>query len=534
MALRKQLRLGTVVALAVLLCLWWVWHVPYRPERVFSAIPAEANIILVQSNLVAQWQGLVRNPMLVQALKAGGVPDKALDNLATNTVITDWGNKLAYDQSVIAFMPALGPQHQPAVVFASWIGSRSRLLRWEAPWLASRDFKPVRLEGSGDTVYQVRTDLDRQGLRLSLALAEGLVLGCLSADPLGVRSVMETAEERPGRRSLASTGNPDSVRRTLLPVASPLWGWVDLKGQRTAFTLELTDTALKAELAAYCNTAPAVAMRTVPGIKFSQALTEATSDLLVLGPLTWVQALAPRESPTLWMQALGQLADNTEAPPNALAFAAVLNQDYNGRLRGPLGSTLRAFVKGVKTPTLLAGIQIGNEAVSRERIQQLLTRINSQYQVNLSAAPSEDSGSPRITLIQDSGHSFYGMFEPEERIAYATAEGWLILASNATVLRKLLNDRPPPSPASAAGYGEASAIARVRLEGISQTVRNTAGVLKLATLFNSSANSPQLRDQLNNVGRWADVLHTLGEAQATMETTNAMCRVHLLITKRNE
>ncbi|MEI8350972.1 MAG: hypothetical protein WCG36_01540 [bacterium] len=531
MTKRNRLFFWLILVVAMILAACWLFHVPYQPDRIFSAIPSDVTVVSVQTNLAAQWEPLLRNPLLGDVLKAGGVQDADLAALTTNTVIREWARKLASDQSVIAFTPSLGARHKPALVFASWIGSRSRSLRWQTAWIKSRDFFPVTLDEGRLTFYRVRTSLDKSELHLSLALSEGLVLGCLSSDPAGVACLLETAEERPGRHSLASTGKPAQARH-LLQRPSSQWGWLELGHTLIAYRVELTARQLSLYMTGQNSLPEAKPLAALPGLNGVQPLIVDKSDFLALLPLGWLQAMIPKEPSSLWLQSIREFTETNNTGADALAFAAVLDQQHNGRLRGPLGSTLRAFIKGVKTPTILIGLQVGSRREADARLRRLIDQLNRQYAFTLESRMEE--GSKGITLIEEPGRNFYGSFEAGERIAATMVDDWLILASNASILKHVLETAgtPPTEGRTPDGAGP-SALAHIQLNSLGQTLRNVAGILKLVTLFKGASNMEATRERLNQAGTWADVLQAFGEANVSMSTSGRFFHITIEVGRED-
>lgn len=525
----RRISFWLVLIMALVMAAWWVLHVPYRPDRVLAALPAEATVVSVQNNLAAQWDALVRNPLIKDCLIAGGIRETNLVAIATNTTIREWAATLASDRSTIAFVPSMGAQHKPALVFASWIGTRSRILRWQVDWIKSRDIVPVKLDGGRLAVYRIRSDLDKSDLHLSLALSEGLILGCLSSDPLGARTLLETAEEYPGRRSLAKTGKPAQALR-LLQANPPLWGWFELNHSLVAYTLELAEHRLLLQMTGTYSLPKANSLAALPGLDPIRRLAADKSDVLAIMPLNWLHALIPAEPAAAWAQAVLEFTEPGNAAPDAAAFIALLDPKHNGRLRGPLGGTLRAFIKGVKTPTLMIGMQVGNREEADTRIRRLIDQLNRRYALALvSTVESELNG---LATIQQPGKTFYGSFEPGECIAFTTVDGWLVLASNASVLKQILeapDHQKPQTPIS--DTSGPAALAHIQFDSLSQTVRTVAGVLKLASLFAGSPEMTAARGTLDRAGTWADVLQKLEEANISVRTSGDIFKARMEIGK---
>ncbi|MEI6563434.1 MAG: hypothetical protein WCO42_03895 [bacterium] len=528
----KQILFWSILAVSLILGVWWILYVPYRPDRVFAAIPADASVVSVHHNLADDWDPVFNNPMLLRAIKAAGVEDGDLAGLATNKVVREWTEKLASDQLVMAYMPAMGPQHKPALIAASWIGRQSRLLRWQVSWIRSRDLIPISFDNGHLTVWLTRTKFGKTNLRLSLALSEGLVLACISEDPFGVRTLLESAENYPDRRTALASGKPDSARG-LLAGFPKHWGWFDAGHKPVAFQIDIKPERLMLDMAGTVPLPASVSLNEAEGTKKAMELLGGTSDFLSLLPLNWISALIPQEPSSLLMETVRELADTNNAPSHALAFTAILDQDHNGRIRGPMGQKLRALVKGVKVPTVLVGFQVRDEADADSRIRHAVEQLNSRYGLSLATSLFESENGLRLTSIQENRKNFYGSFEPGERAAYAVTGNWLILASNASSLKKLLTqpangktiwEVAPSSSASASGWAN--------LNGIGQTLKTTAGVAKLAALFDASSEAPATRETLDQVGIAAAILRELNQAQMTVNASQTGFQLKLVIGSR--
>lgn len=507
----------------------WLFYVPYRPERTFSAIPINASVVSVHRNLAGEWDTLFTNPMILRAVQAAGVPDKDLNDFSKNPVTKKWVTRLVSKQSVLAYVPSLGAQQKPALVCASWIGGQSRTLRWQMAWIKSRDLIPVKLNDGQLTVWRSRTKFGNTNLRLSLALTEGMVLACISEDPTGVRVLLEAAETYPGRLTVATAKKPEQARAQLKRTPR-YWGWIETHQSLVTYELTLDQEHISLYLNGRLPLPTTPPLSETTGMKTVANLTGTTSDFITLLPLSWVHSLMGSESNYLWLNTLRPLFDPEGAPSNALAFVALLDQQHNGRLRGPMGATLRAFVKGVKTPTLLLGIQVGSRDAADSRIQQAITQLNSQYNLGLVLRSISQENGSGLTLIEESRKNFYGSFEPDECIAYTLSNDWLILSSNASVLKTLI----PPAHHGNPVWGSSSkpgpcGLGWINLESIAPTVKNAAGVLKLATLIAPSDQSEKMRDTLNQAGVLTDVLRALGQAKLTIYSQDSGVEARLVI-----
>lgn len=530
----RRLVFWLILIISLIISVWWIFYVPYRPDRVFGAIPATATVVSVNENLAGEWDAVFTNPLLLRAVKAAEVEESAITKLKSNKVVRKWTEKLAADRTIIAYVAALGPEQKPALVAASWIGNQSRLLRWQMAWIKTRDLIPVNLDGGNLKIWLSNTKFGKTDLRLSLALSEGLVLACISEDPIGVRTLLEAAEAYPFRHTLAERDRP-ALARGLLKGHPRHWGWLEAKNKPVAFEFELKPKSLCLNLSGLESLPVSAPLKDAAGSETAMNFIGNTSDLAALLPLSWVNEFLPRDPSLLLIKTVQEFANSTDAPTNALAFVALLDQDHYGRVRGPMNKTMKALMsKGVKVPTLLAGLQVKSDAEADKRINQMLAKLNSQYGLELVAGPFEPESGLRMTSIQDARKSFYGSFELQERVAYAARGNWLILASNGSILKKILSQ--PPREGKSEWTLDATempaATAWANLNGIAQTLKNAVAIAKLGTMLDSSEKSQSRRTILDQAGLATAVLRELDQANLTVQSAPTGFQVKLVIGPR--
>ncbi|MEI8140627.1 MAG: hypothetical protein WCI03_12260 [bacterium] len=529
----RQIAFWMILIVSVILSIWWIFYVPYRPDRVFDAIPAGTSWVSVHQNLAGDWDALVNNPLLSRVFKAAETNEGAMAALRTNEVARKWITKLTSAQTVVAYSPAMGSMQKPALIAASWIGTQSRLLRWQMAWIKTRELTPVYLDNGNLTIWMSHEKIGKSNMRLSLALSEGLILACVSEDPIGVRTLLESAEHYPYRHTVSESGRPALVE-TMLGGSPHHWGWFEASQNPLAFQLDIKPETLSLEMSGTGKLPPALNLKEAEGTGNALNLIGKTSDFAALLPLSWASEFIPAEPSSLLLKTLRELADTTGTPTNALAFVALLDQNHNGRIRGPINKNLRGLIKGVKAPTLLLGMQIQSDAEADKRINQALTKLNSQFGMELTAGPFEPESGLRITSILDSQKSFYSAFEPEERVVYVVRGNWLIIASNGAILKRLLTEQNSEGrndwKLDPAALPAASAWAN--LNGMGQTLKNATGVAKLATMLDSSNGSQEIRDKLDQAGTAAAVLRELGQANLSVNSAPTGFKLKLVIGER--
>jgi hypothetical protein len=526
-------------------CLWWMAYMPYRPDALYGAIPSNAALVSVHENLAGEWDAILAHPVTRAGLQCAGIGDEQLAPLASNTATRAWLVKLASDRTVIAYVPALGYQQKPAWVFATWVGNRSRWWQWQLPLLKSRDLRMLRLDEGRTTLWLADSTFTPPRQRLSLALAEGMVLGCLSEDPTGARWLVETAERFPTRPSVATAGKVGAAMRVLhtafraTPAAPPVaehpqakhWGWLENAALRrpgdkagvTAFTLQFIPDG-RLTLSAFQQGAVQAPIKDADGRqqRFADGLIGSRSDaaLIIPAPLAreWIMAALPE----LWAQAATPLLG---ADGDPLMFACVLDRDHGGRLKGFMGSSLKALMKGLKAPVLAIGVHVGSEREAHARMRRGIDQVNSRFGLALELEPAEPAAGQVVTIVRP-GKSLYGRFEDSERVAYAIRDGWLILASHAGALGKLL-EAPPVNRENR--RDDATAEAWIHLDSLGKTVKDLAALLALASWTSDTPEGARQRERLEAIRACAEALRPLREARATLRTEGRLTRLDMTV-----
>lgn len=535
----------------VFLFLGWMAYVPYDPERIFESIPATATLVSVHRGLAAEWPALVRNPAITNLLGAAGVKPDDVAKLATDTETLSWIRKLAGRDTVFAYVPSLGYQDRPGWVFASWIGGReSLMLRLQLLFARTADFCPFRVEG-GRTVYLTSAKFAQPGQRLSLALVDGLVVGCVSFYPLGARALLETGDRYPWKPSLKTSGQLAQAR-ALLPATLPShWGWSIMPGAAAddgaaadvlAYTLDLTSDHRLALHAAAAGTLPgSTGPLTAPRLAPVTRLLGDSPDLIAVLPLASVSSILNRPAAPLWMDPVRSLLAPAVAPTGALAVVALLNPAHSSRIRGPLGATLGALTKGLKVPTLVVGFQVASADDADSRLDTALNQFNARYGSSLARNPALGDDDA-VTLIQEMKSGVYAQFEPDERIACTLSGGWLFICSNAAILkRRLAAIEPAAAPMStipawidATTRPSASGAAWLNLKAAGKSIRDAAAAATLLAIATEGQKTDQngQSDWRSTLAVWRQAgewLQTFDQGTVTAVTSNGITRIDMVL-----
>ena len=535
----------------VILFLGWMAYEPYDPDRAFETIPATATLVSVHRGLAAEWPALVRNPAITNLLGAAGVKPDDVAKLATDPETLSWIRQLTAHETVFAYVPLLGYQNRSGWVFASRIGGGESLkLRLQLIFARSSDFLPFRVEG-GRTVYLTSAKFSQPGQRLSLALVDGYLVGCVSLYPLGARALLETGDRYPWKPSLKTSGQLARAR-ALLPGELPAhWGWLILPGvgvsdgavpDMLAYTLDLAGDRHIA-LHAVASSALPGAAESLSAARLAPAtrLLGDSPDLIAVLPLASVSSLLLGSDAPLWTEPVRSLLATTNVHSGTLAVVALLNPAHSSRIRGPLGATLGALTKGIKVPTLVLGFQTASGEETDARLDAALNQLNARYGSSLTRSPAlGDDGA--VTVIQEMKSGFYSQFEPEERIACTLSDGWLFICSNATILKKRLAARAPtdtpaaaaPDWALAAVRPPSAAAAWLNLKAAGKSIRDAAAAATLVAIAtegqktdpNSQSDWRSTITLCRQAGEW---LQTFEQGTIAAATSNGTTSIDLVL-----
>ncbi len=179
------------LAIWIALIIGWIFWIPFQPSRLYRAIPANAVFVSSHDNIAGRWKCLSTNVLLKSLVSRIPVfPGKSSilpDFVKTKT----WMAHLASRKTVIGFVPSTEYSGEPTWIAASWIGNASIYMRWLLRW---KSIRAISLLGNygGRFMWGLNQPITESGMKLSFAIGEGMILCCLSHDPIGIRQVIKT------------------------------------------------------------------------------------------------------------------------------------------------------------------------------------------------------------------------------------------------------------------------------------------------------------------------------------------------------
>ena len=519
----KRLLTLALLGVSIAVGVWWAGHVPYDPMAIYRPIPGSASLVGRHLALPARWAELLANPLARVAMRALQMEPEYLSGLAEDEESRDWFEKLAGREGTLAYLPGRrgGP---PAWIAVSHLGGQSQKLRWQLALFNLPGF--TRMEQfPGRSVWRVDTpDLD-PGQRLSIAFGEGILMACLSANPLAIAEILAAydgnvrrlLEEEPSFAQFAAEDDrrvPDRLwfRDPSDPAAFSASGiTVDipvLQGRG----VELTATSTG-----------------VDWVPEDRPAASAIGELArLLGGAPCAAALVRR---ALLLQALMQL----DLDPTARhVLRMVLDVAANDRLAlvvmdGELGGRLawgwirRLGLAGFRVPTLLVAAPVADPAEAERAIQRVLDVNNARYRAAFTLRPVPVPPATIYVLESAGGDEWVDELSPSDRPAYVVLHGWLLASSNLAALQKLAQTaaeerEAAETPAWAAAVdGSAGAAAWLDLARSHRVAKDAVAYARLAQSIPNSGVTRSSRQRLEEATAWVNALADIaGSAQAAL------------------
>ena len=178
------------------LSVWWVFYFPYNPQIVYRAIPSDAVLISEHERLAERWQSMALNPIAAKLLGAAGVKEKDLKESAGDSQVAEWVNRLASRHTVVAWVPTIGEGGVRLGAGKLGGGAGANLRRWSAllGLLKGSGFQKTMVDGGREVWVLHDKKAKPDDPILSVTIAEGVFLACLSKDPFGVRVLVDRIE----------------------------------------------------------------------------------------------------------------------------------------------------------------------------------------------------------------------------------------------------------------------------------------------------------------------------------------------------
>lgn len=478
----------------------WLFYVPGQPVRLHRAIPVNATLVSAHHDVNGRWETWTAHPLVLELLEKQGVTRDAVVKLGQDPVFRRLRQQVASHELLVAQVPEMRSTGEPAWVFAAWLGGHSQRVRWMLKSLHHPDLK--RAATRNGWLVWVWTPRELKGQRVTFSLVEGMLVGCVAQETLGIDDVLA------GLDGHTTTLADRAWLQLTDDLESPDRGWYrDARGAMFPFQLDLLTNGgarLRVETpwtVPAASTSPATG-EVVRMDGFAQLMSSNAVALAVIDQ-RWVQDWLTDHLTNAVGAELGELVQTVSQGPVALALLA---GDYSGRFMA------------VRLPTLMAGLA-GSPVAQNRFVLAAMDRLNAQTRWGLVAAPVMVASAPAFA-IEATGECLYARLNREEHMAYTPTSDGLVFASNLATLERLLRERagPPHRPSTRAArmlagvqggstraclWFDAAEGARVARLGV------TAWSLKL--LLEDPQGSQPTRQRLNDFKAWMDALAPLGQ-----------------------
>ncbi len=507
------------------LCLFWVFYFPLRPDRLFRAVPPGMALGSYHRDLAREWRLLAEHPRLIPLLERAGVADAGRWRDDEGIYLTLYW--LTGRHTVFGL--AGHPDDEIAdlrVTGASYVGWKARPMEllWRIRWVPGLGRLDVTPSGTRYLTFRRSKTMRALGLVLSLDIVEGVLVGVLSSDPDAARELAARVRydapveslyrpEAEPWRNLPKTGH-----RLWIPARTAAWldrrigpweidvdsfaapslrldglgsPWFDLPGPPARWGFGRSARPV----------GPAAA-REAP---FAAAML--SSELL--------QALWPGDWPT-----------PASEPRSSLPWVT-----FDGK---PHGGSLAGFA----VPTLTARIPWNNgdstnPAGAGESPMPLAVLAGAGETTKWSVRSVPPIAGRAGWVIKPGDRLLPFRIGSEESPFVETGAGWLTLGSNRSGYRSqqvaLASEGRPftRAPAAADGDPEVAAWVWIDCERADAEVRHLAAVAQLAARLSDGADARVAADRLAYLVRGLHAAAALGQVEGRLRVTSEGLRATL-------
>lgn len=494
--------------------IFWLVHVPYRPERMYRLIPAQADFVSTHIELAPRWDEFSGNPIALSLFRTMGLDIDEWAEELEDPNVRHWVDKLLVHRTVIAHVPSVGRYGVPSWFGVSWIGGESIQLRWL--------LKRGRLDGmtrvdhhAGVTFWRVEGDPEDREY-LSLAVVEGMVVAAWSEDPDAVQYALDTYDGRfPSLVDTQAHGFEPRCGEQALD-----WGWYhprDVISDFLPLYFEFSRIDERGLSGALC----------VPGSEHWERIPlnglEPLGRLLGPLPFTFVGAhpdgfwaLWDQWAPETWNAATAYTL--REVPVEGPMVLAVMGNEYGGRLFG------------IGVPSLMLAAYVGEGEAAVRAAKDTLDGLNGRYRWGLVPQKTHVGNHP-VYVVESTADTAYARFRFRDQIAYTHRDGWFLAASHADALMKLMTRYEGIGAVAEADEGpwrtgmaksDAAAYGWLDLSRGATVVRTAIMAWSLKLLFEDPVESEDIRRRLSEARAWVDALAPMLRMQLWLDADGEM------------
>ncbi|MBW7908967.1 MAG: hypothetical protein H3C50_08645 [Kiritimatiellae bacterium] len=495
---RRPLIFWVLLLAGCIATIWWAFYVPHNPQALFRAIPAQASWLTSHENLASRWDTISSNPLLASLASALEVEPEEWEELAQSEDTRKFLELLAHDEVVLAYVPELRATGRPAWVFGSWVGGRSQRFRWMLNSIKDPNLRRAASRNGWNVWVWTPKGL-ADGTRITFALVEGMLVGCIAPDTLGIEDVLMCYDGH--LPSLAE----DAEARSALTRDALDWGWVRMPqgngwGPRIHYALNLqSGGALAGQL--YLPSAPTLS---TPAPSANQLDDFAR----LLGEHPAAALIVDRALARWWL-------DGALRSPVGREVEALLRGDESGSVALALvGGAYSGRFMAVRLPALLAAVTSADPVQAAQGMRSAFDRLNAATPWGLVPQPVS-VGTQRVFAIESTGRSPYASGDAKERIAYVPMQQSLAFSSNLETLTKLLREAQQKAGGAESVLSQGAQRMRdhhalgylwFNLEEGAKLLRLAVTAWSLKLLVENPQGSQEMRQKLNEAKAWIDAM----------------------------
>ena len=536
--------------LCVVAGIGWVFVIPFDARVLYRAIPPNAILVSEHRDLNGRWRDVASNSVVRVATELAGISDEEYQDALMDEGLAKALSVLGRRFMLLAYVPNLSESGYGCWILAGWAGGGTQLVRIGGLKIAGAD-ELEKCEVEGETIWLYRSDDLPKGEYLSLAVCEGAVVGCLSMDPYAVRYVigrvregmplMPLLDERADKMAAGeeSPGYLDwmAVKRyggSYLGNGFMSEEWCEVKARfHGAGGIEVW-SSLREGWAEGSGWQKGSGLEIDEGVKSLEKMLVADVNTLVVAPYGLVQAVAAENS-----KAFAILGDYfaSSVDNDALAFAAVLGEDYRGTVLG------RTSLPGALTlPSVVVGVQVMTNMPLYDFAGKVLDRLNRRYKWGVIPKKLAIDGIEAVA-IEPTEPMARSLLGADECPTLVLADGWLLLFSNGKAVmrfavQRILRAGGEGGEEKGISAGWVSAIeseaGSIRgwsdLEGASAECRNLYGTATIV-LMPFPDLLPTVRPKMDLVLSWIVGANKLGQVKVSIDLDGDREIVHLETTQ---
>lgn len=435
----KRTRIMSFIVFVLLFAagfIWWMFHLPYSEAILYRAIPHNADMVTTHLDLPERLLHNATNETaintippiaeLLKIIRTSGALSKAITS-----------SELKGKRTVIAYVHRSGSLNQPAWFFATWLGVHGQVLRWSLLWKTPPELTRMSTD-SGYPMWAIKSTALNEPV-LSFAFVNGMLIGCVSREPAGVRRALETYDGQVP--SVEAAKVPEYVAPLIPDPMAPDTGWFRMPTRPVpgmphivAFSFDSIEApcirgAFQSDMPLATNS-PLNTQANLTGL--ADRIGNAPSAVLVMPADLLTAALenAPYSLPIAVASTL--LQSGAIAQSNSPIVAGLFLGDFGGRIKLSFGRP--------RIPALSLAIRLGN----RERVREAFTRaadlVNVAYRIGLIVTPARilPDKSPLYGIEMTSSNAAL-MLGTDDLPACAMVDNWLVLSSHAKSLQTVLS-----------------------------------------------------------------------------------------------